>query len=176
MRNLSELRSNILFSRSQKGSLTSIKYLNGKNIDFDVFLPTKNMNLQRGHVWSIRQKRELIMSILLRRFIPRVSILSIYVSDKEDDIYQVIDGKQRLSAMKSFFNKEFSLIFDDHEYYFKDLPKDYKMAISNYNIEAFMIYDEINKPIPDVDKIEWFKLINFNQTPQDEEHVNRLLN
>ena len=32
-------------------------------MDWDVYLPTKNLNLQRPFVWTLNQKRELIYSL-----------------------------------------------------------------------------------------------------------------
>ena len=43
------------------GTLKS--FLKRYKVDFDVFLPTKNVNLQRGLVWNDLQKQELITSI-----------------------------------------------------------------------------------------------------------------
>ena len=155
MKTLKELRNNPLMHNKQEGNLGFIKYLNKKQIDFDVYLPNEN-------IWKERQKQELIMSILLMRFIPHISIIVIYDNEARDEIYQIIDGKQRLRAMIDFFNNKFPLIFDNKEYLFKDLPKDYRVTIECYDISAYIIHNEIHKPISDSDKLEWFKLTNFN--------------
>ena len=42
---------------------SSVKYFKQNDIDWDVYLPTKGKNLQRGFVWTLEQKRELILSV-----------------------------------------------------------------------------------------------------------------
>jgi hypothetical protein len=57
--------------------LLPFSVVDSRKIDFDVYLPTKGINLQREKVWSLLQKRELIMSILMERFIPNICTLSL---------------------------------------------------------------------------------------------------
>lgn len=173
---LKELRSNKLMLHKQEVSLSFVRNLKDKNIDYDVFLPSKNMNLQRGNVWEVWQKRELIMSILLRRFIPHVSVIQRRDGNNysKPDIQEIIDGKQRLNAMHSFFNNEFTLLLEGNEYYFKDLPEDYQAVIGGHNIMAFVVYDEPDVEITDQEKIDWFCMINFGGTPQEISHLEKL--
>lgn len=173
MKPLKQLRSSKLMLYKNECHMMLKYAAKNKNIDFDVFLPTKGISLQRGFVWELWQKRELIMSILMRRFIPHLS-MCVVIGDNENDVLQIIDGKQRLSSMIGFVNNAFTLEFDGVEYYFKDLPNEYKVVIEGYMIPCFRIYDTYIE-ITDNDKIEWFKMINFNQTPQDLEHL-RILN
>lgn len=147
-------------------------------IDFDVYLPTKDKNLQRPLVWNIDQKRELIYSMLIKRYIPPIKYISLINEDKKDTI-QIIDGKQRLSTMLQFINNEFSIFINNVEYCYNELPKDFQFEISNYFIKGqamYQSYGKNNKPIPisDETKIKWFKLINFSGTPQEQEHINSL--
>ena len=174
MKTLKELRGNPLFIGKQHSSLGQLEYLHTKHIDMDVYLPTKKMNLQRGHVWKLWQKQEIIMSILVRRFIPAISVVAYYSPEIKGDVYQIIDGKQRLTAMMEFIGNQFPLSLEEHDYFFKELPREYKMSIEEFIINAHIIYDG-NVDITDDDKIEWFKLINFNQTSQDAEHLRRLV-
>ena len=139
------------------------------NIDFDVYLESKGFNLQRGDVWTLEQKQELIWSILKRRNIPRISV--VYTVD---DTYKVIDGKQRLSSMLGYLNNEFPLSYNNVDYYFKDLPKEHQSHIEHYGIPA-MIYNEFpDTKLSDQQLIDWFMFINFAGTPQDVEHFEKL--
>lgn len=149
---------------------SSIKHFADQTIDWDVYLPSKDMNLQRAFVWTIDQKREIIWSILMKRHIPRMAIIC-----TANDVYEIIDGKQRLSAMIGFYDDEFTLKIDGEEYYFKDLPIDYQRVIGNYYFAYYVIH-EISEQytISDQDKIDWFKFINFAGTPQDAEHFKAL--
>lgn len=176
MKTVRELRTVLRFNPQEINS--SIKYFaENCHVDFDVYLPTRGMNLQRDFVWSIEQKRELIWSILINRHIPRMAMLNV-VTDKEDirGTYQVIDGKQRLSAMLDFYGGKYDMIIDEKSYYFKDLPEEYQVVISNYMFPYYIVNEYYGNKITDEDKITWFKYINFAGTPQDAEHFKLLDN
>ncbi len=170
MRPLSELRNVLDFYPHQLNSY--VKYFSEEEdfkIDYDVYLPSLGMNLQRDFVWNHTQKNELIKSMLLKRHIPRMAIIFTI-----DNVYQIIDGKQRLSTMISFYRNEFKLHMDGSEYYFKDLPKEHQNAIARYSFAYNVVNEDYGKTITDKQKIEWFKFINFVGTPQDEEHIQKL--
>jgi hypothetical protein len=168
MDSLPPLRSSFL-ERQDIGSgdlcITQGKYVLDRKFDFDVYLPTRGMNLQRPLVWTIAQKRALIESVIIRRSIPPISV--VYTLD---DIYQVIDGKQRLSAFIEYVQDG----FDFCGYHFSELPPDYKGQINRHFICAYQLCEYHEEPISDDDKIEWFNWINFAGTPQDEKHMQRL--
>lgn len=176
MKTIKELRTVLKFHPQEINS--SIKYFaENCNIDFNVYLPTKGRNLQRDYVWTIEQKRELIWSVLMNRHIPRMAMLNI-VSAKEDikGTYQVIDGKQRLSAMIDFYKGEYDLIIDDKRFFFNDLPEDYKRVIAGFMFPYYVVNEDYGNKFTDEDKISWFRYINFAGTPQDAEHLKKLLN
>lgn len=146
------------------------------DFDFDVYLPTKGMNLQRPLVWTGLQREQLILSVFKGIRIPEVSVLK-HFTDYEDKkyVYQVIDGKQRLSTLLSYINNEFYVGWGLNEYKFKDLHE--YLQISIYNcISANIGFDYPDKRVSDDDKIKWFELINFAGTPQDLQHLNALKN
>lgn len=175
MKTIRELRTVLRFQPQEINSSISFFSKNTK-IDFDVYLPTKGRNLQRDYVWTVEQKRELIWSILMNRHIPRMAMLNI-TSDQEDinGTYQVIDGKQRLSAMLDFYNGKYDLIIDDKSYYFEDLPEDYKRVISGFMFPYYIVNEDFGNQFTDEDKINWFRYINFAGTPQDAEHLKGLI-
>jgi hypothetical protein len=137
-----------------------------KKFDFDVWLPSKKMNLQRPLVWTIEQKRSLIESVLIRRSIPPISVVQTL-----DDVYQVIDGKQRLSAFIEYVQNG----FDFKGYYCDQLPRDYFGQIQRHYICCYRLC-EYDTPVTDAEKIEWFQWINFAGTPQDIAHLEKLNN
>lgn len=140
------------------------------SIDWDVYLPTKGKNLQRGFVWTLEQKRELIYSIFKGIKIPPISIISF-----EHKIYKIIDGKQRLSTILQFCENRFPIIWEDKEYYFRDLDWDIQGEFLSHGlITANIAYEYEDKLIPDDLKIRWFEMINFAGTPQDIEHLKNL--
>lgn len=174
MKTISELRKTLNFVPHEINSQLRLFSENNK-IDFDVYLPSKGINLQRDFVWNIDQKRELIWSILMNRNIPRMAMMNVIVDKSNlDGVYQVIDGKQRLSSMIDFYRNKFTLLIDGNEYFFKDLPIDYQRVIKGYHFAYYLANEPLDDPFTDQDKIDWFMQINFAGTPQDKEHFEKL--
>ena len=147
----------------------SLRMLLRKSIDFDVYLPSINKNLQRPLVWTLEQKRELIWSVIIGRRIPELSIINRY-----DDTLEIIDGKQRLSTLIDFYTNKFTIEEDGVEYFLKDLPEEFQLLFESYYINYCEIL-EWEKPFSDEFKIGWFKQINFAGTPQEKEHLDSLV-
>lgn len=143
--------------------------------DWDVYLPTKGMNLQRPFVWTLFQKQQFILSLMKGAPIPKVAVIR-HEFENHKTIWQVIDGKQRLSTYLQFIGNEFPIIHDGVEYYFNDLDELFQYRMNTYNFYADVAYSYWDKEISDNDKIIWFNQINFAGTPQDVEHMNKLLN
>lgn len=59
---------------------------------------------QREKVWSQKQKNELIESIIMGIPIP-----VFYVKERNDGVYVVVDGKQRLTTLFDFIDNKFAL-------------------------------------------------------------------
>lgn len=176
MKTIKELRSE--FNKlSPKEIVSRVNYLKNQMIDFNVFLPSIEKPLQRDLVWNSLQKRELIMSILIGRHIPHLSIINRYILGNNDkDHLEIIDGKQRLSTIFQFIDGLFPIEIDDTIFYFKDLPEDYQIAIEKCNLRYYIVNEESPNSITDQDKIDWFRFINYCGTPQDKEHMDGLMN
>lgn len=173
MKTIQQLRDQLDFYPQEVAS--SVKYFRSNNIDWNVYLETKNKNLQRDFVWNIEQKRELINSILIGRHIPHCAIINtIDKNDDKKDLFLIIDGKQRLSTMFDFVDDKFTFEIDGSEYLFSELPVDYKQAINNFYFRYYIINEPWDNRITDDQKIAWFKFINFAGTPQDKEHLDSL--
>ena len=138
-----------------------------KDFDVDVYLPSRGMNLQRPLVWTVDQKRSLIESVVIRRYIPPICVIQLM-----NDTYQVIDGKQRLSAFIEYVQGG----FDFCGYKCDDLPKEYLTQIKRHSVCAYRLVEYDDALISDDDKIEWFQWINFAGTPQDSQHMKNLTN
>jgi hypothetical protein len=169
MKTVKELKSALRLRPTEIAS--TIKYFKKMNIDFDVFLPTKGEYLQRPNVWTTHQRRELIWSMLYGRHIPHMSMIHNY-----NEVYEVIDGKQRLSAMLDFVNDKFTLLIDGEEYLFSQLPEDYQLEINHYSFRYYVVEQYKINDVSDDDRIIWFRYINFAGTEQDEEHMKILSN
>ncbi len=145
-----------------------INYAKKMKIDFNVYLEKYKTNLQRDLCWNLEQKQELINSILIGRHIPHLSIINTY-----DDVWLIIDGKQRLNAIFSFIDNTFKINIQNIEYYFRDLPEDFQSRIMKYQFRYYLV-DEVDK-ISDDEKVKWFRYLNFGGTPQDKEHLKKFM-
>jgi uncharacterized protein with ParB-like and HNH nuclease domain len=156
---------------------SSVSYFFKNNIDWDVYLPSKGINLQRGFVWTLEQKRELIYSMLIGRHIPHCAVLNTIDKENEDkDIYQIIDGRQRLSTIKFFLEDKFTIKLEGNEYLFSELPDDYKTKINRFYFRYYVVNEPWDERVTDEQKITWFNFINFAGTLQDKEHMEKLKN
>ena len=147
------------------------------NIDFDVFLPTKGLNLQRGFVWTIEQKRSFILSILKDQKINSIVVVQHYEKNQigsKSSKWEIIDGKQRLSTIFKYINNEFPIIINEGIFFFKDLPEDCQRQIEFFNLTVDVHYSYSYKPISDETKISLFEDCNWLGTPQDIEHFNKI--
>ena len=147
--------------------------------DFDVFLPSIGKNLQRGLVWNIDQKRALILAILRDKTLEPISVIENRVRGKEGEknCWQVIDGKQRLTTIISFLNDEFTIVHENKEWFYNDLPEECKKHIRFFDrLRVNVHYDDIKDKISDKTKIDLFEEINWLGTPQDIEHLYSLKN
>ena len=173
VKTIRQLRNQLDFYPSEVAS--SVKYFRKNNIDWNVYLETRGMNLQRDYCWTLTQKRELINSVLIGRHIPHCAIINtISKSNDKEDLFLIIDGKQRLSTLFDFVDDKFTLIIDEKEYLFSELPSDYQSAINCYYFRYYVVNEEWDNRITDEQKITWFKFINYAGTPQDIEHLQRL--
>lgn len=149
----------------------------GYKVDFDVYLPTKGINLQRNFCWTLNQKQELIRSIIKGVDIQTFSVI-LHINDlvKRETTIKFIDGKQRFSTLLDFIQNKFPIDLLGEYYYYNDLPTDIKNVVDDFDIHFNQTYEYPDALISDDDKIAWFEQINFAGTPQDIEHLNKLKN
>ena len=83
---------------------------------------------QRGYVWSTRQQRKLVETILAGHPIPNILLRSL---EDENETTTLEDGQQRMVTMKKFTENEFNL---ENGAYFSDLSADDQAKITNYII------------------------------------------
>jgi len=78
----------------------------------------------------------------------------------------VIDGKQRINAIKTFIDGDFP---DLHGNYYDDLSEEAQRKLTNNQLFS---YSELPENTPDVDVLRQFLRLNFSGVPQSEEHIN----
>lgn len=138
--------------------------------DLNVWLPTKGRNLQRELVWSLTQKQAFVLSILQNKNIPPLS-----VNQKCDhNIYEVIDGKQRIATAVEFYNNEFPIFINNETYFIKDFDHLTLCRFSLFTLCAYhhMEFERCRDTIlTDDQKIEWFLYVNNSGTPQQDSYL-----
>lgn len=150
-----------------------LKYLFEDDIDFNVYLPTKNKNLQRPFVWTPHQKNQLILSIFKGIPIPPVTILR-YRDSNEEVTVKVIDGKQRIGTLLDFYNNNIPFTWEGKDYFLSDLSAEIYNHFMYHDLLANVGYEYYDERVSDDDLIKWFEYINFMGTPQDVDHLNNL--
>lgn len=144
------------------------KDADGRTWDFDVYLPSRNFNLQRELCWTGFQKEQLIWSLLRRRPIPPIVVCD--QGDCLSRVRQVIDGKQRIHAIYEFLVGRWPIYHDGDPFYRQDLPGEYK-----FRLEHQPLFGCCARNLTEDQLVEWFLQINFAGTPQDEAHRQKLL-
>lgn len=174
MKTIAELRSVLRF-QLQDANFGIDYFTEHCQVDFDVFLPSKGVNLQRDFVWNMHQKRELVWSILQKRHIPRISMLHLRRDTPgKSSTFQIIDGKQRLKTMMDFHQNKFTLLIDGTEYFLSELPKEYQRAYLGHLFSCHIVHEDYGIEFTDEEKIAWFHYENFSGTPQDINHLRNL--
>lgn len=149
-----------------------------KVYDFDVYMPTYGIYLQRPYVWELVQQREFIMSILLEKPIDPLVIVQDLKDYKNSgsEVNLVIDGKQRLMTIQKFVHNEFSIIINGRELYWKDFDNESRMYFksrANY-LNANVYYSYPDCKVTDEMLVILFNYYNFAGTPQAESHKEKL--
>lgn len=95
--------------------------------------------VQRGHVWDIKRDSLLIESMVIGYPIP-----PFYAKRGESKVFDMLDGKQRSSAIRRYLNNEYALtgVSDELEgKYFADLPQEVQDDIISYSLTVYYFED-----------------------------------
>lgn len=117
---------------------------------------------QRDYVWSRSKASALIESILMRIPLP-----VIYVAELHDGVWEVVDGQQRLTAIRSFIDGRFPdgspfrlgqlrVRADLRNKAFADLEIDEQNSLEDYSLRVIMIQKEASEDL----KFEVFERLN----------------
>lgn len=156
------------FYDKYKGTCKNI-VAGGKVVWFD------NPEYQRTLVWTLKQKQDYINNLFNGMAEIRPTILLYYEDSK--DIYEVLDGKQRLTTLFQFIDNEFAIIVDGEEVYFNDLIDTDKKFILNHNVYWTRIMSfKVLEPIALEDKLTLFLEKNYLGTRMSDEQINKVLN
>lgn len=130
-------------------------------------------DFQRLQVWKIKQKAQLIESLLLQIPLP-----AFYFSEDADGSMRVVDGLQRLSTVHDFVLggsdsrggfrlRELEYIGDVQGKRFADLPAPWQRRIFNTQIVVHVIDPATPAPV----KYDIFRRINTGGTPLNAQEI-----
>lgn len=117
---------------------------------------------QRRHRWDNKKRSQLIESLLLNIPIP-----PIFLFENEYNQYEIMDGRQRLEAIKNFLDNSYSL--RGMEYWpelsgarFNDLPPTIQRGLLRRTISAIVLLAETSRPeVSEIDvRMALFKRLN----------------
>ena len=144
-------------SNSSLQSLLHMVYSGHAGVDFD-------SEYQRDHVWKLEDKIALLDSIFNNIDIGKFLFvqLSEYTPGK---YYQVVDGKQRLTALCEFYEDRFQY----NGYYYSQLSFMDKYKITNHPITYGILENPSKRGI-----YETFIKMNTCGKPMDVKHINNV--
>ncbi|MFG0433007.1 DUF262 domain-containing protein [Enterobacter cloacae complex sp. zbq_9] len=127
-------------------------------------------DFQRKDVWDRKKQSELIESILMGIPIPLI-----YLFEDENGVRQIIDGKQRVSALKKFLSDDFELneltMFPHLKgLRFSQIPKLLQAKLEDYQLHSYVI----QPPTPEYVKFNIFERVNragMNLNKQEMRHA-----
>lgn len=167
---------------SDNENMPIFKTVNVTKKDFSLFELFRKYNkgkivyevdFQRNEVWETKQKYELIESILMGLPLP------IFYFKQSEDEYIVVDGKQRLSTLFSYFRNEFALknlrvLSELNGKRFDDLTGEY--SIYQSQLEDYQIYSHlILPPTPDKILFDIFDRVNRGGTKLNKQEIRNAL-
>lgn len=102
-------------------------------------------DFQRGEVWGLPKRRRLIDTILRGWHVPPVHV----VVDRETEQYEVLDGQQRLVAIRDFAHGEITVdgnspphdadIYELDGLTYEELPERMRRRFDNYSLRVIRI-------------------------------------
>ena len=104
-------------------------------------------DFQRGEVWTQPKQKRLVDSILREWHIPPIHV----VENEETEVQEVLDGQQRLAAIRDFVNGVFAVdgrieprdeeLYELHGTRYEELPVKWRRKFDQFPIRLFKIVE-----------------------------------
>ena len=120
---------------------------------------------QRGYVWSEDDKAKFIHSIMMRSDLGKIVLVELPYT--ESAYYEILDGKQRINALRDFIAGKFK--YQNHFHW--ELSRLDRSEIENSLITVAKIK---SGQLTKVEKLELFLSVNAAGVPQTEEHLSHV--
>lgn len=138
------------------------------------FMETGRLNLlayyQRDYVWTDVNQQEFLNNIIEGFPLGGISVVKTTNPKTHRTIYEVVDGKQRITTLEKFWNDEISIILDGRSVKYSELSEPEKMAFCNVSLPMITLENATEK-----EKLEYFYSINFSGVPQSDEHREKII-
>ena len=168
---------------SYVGNYSLLEYSNKLNKEFI------KPNFQRNEVWDNKAKSKLIESFLAAYPVPPVFLFK----EKGKESYLIIDGFQRLSAIKEFFNNEFKLNVKNKNYrnkFYSNLSDEAKAKLQNTFLNCVIVrevepsgksflynlFERLNTGGKSLNAMEARRAISYGKLIQSLEELNKYSN
>jgi hypothetical protein len=116
-----------------------------------------NRRYQRKLVWTKQEKAALIESVLLEYPIPLILLAEVESQNEGETAYEIIDGMQRLNALFSFIENEFSV----NEFYFDVTRHPFAQELKQKGVFGDFESSLESKELPDKKLLEPDKCSKF---------------
>lgn len=145
------------FMQQQVSSLIE-SYIISFGVDF-------NPSYQRDLVWELKDEQKLIESVFNRVDIGK--FVFIHLGYGSDLMYEVLDGKQRLTALYRYFTDQFTY----KGYYYSELPWRLKYTFEDTAIAVACTHKE---NLDEKSILNYFLKLNTSGKPMDVNHLNKI--
>ena len=126
---------------------------------------------QRDLVWTQEQKEHYLINLFESRASIEPTVVQYYEADTDNEIYEVLDGKQRLSTLFDFIDNKISV----NGLYFKDLHDADQKFLMNHDVKYRRIISEKDSGDLDIKtKLQLFYEINLYGTKMSDEDLERV--
>lgn len=124
-----------------------------------------NPPYQRDLVWDLEDEEKLIESIFSRVDIGK--FVFIHLGYNSEVMYEILDGKQRLSTLYRFFTDEFTY----KDFYYSELPWELKYVFEDTSVAVAVTRKE---NLNEKSILNYFLRLNNSGKPMDQKHLDKI--